>query len=59
MLEAAARAAADGSTKYKANRGTPSVSEAMARKIAERNGCEVDIDQIVVTTGQSTPSCRR
>ena len=51
MLEAAARAAEDGFTKYTANRGIPSVRETMVRKIAERNGFEVDIDQVVVTTG--------
>ena len=51
IIEAAARAAADGYTKYTANRGIPEVRESMARKIAERNGFEVDIEQIVVTTG--------
>ncbi len=51
VLEAAARAANDGFTKYTANRGIPSVRETMIRKIAERNGFEVDIDQVVVTTG--------
>lgn len=51
VIEAAARAAADGFTKYTPNRGIPSVRETMARKIAERNGFEVDIGQIVVTTG--------
>lgn len=51
VIEAAARAADDGFTKYTANRGIPSVRETMVRKIAERNGFEVDIDQVVVTTG--------
>lgn len=51
VLEAAARAAAAGYTKYTANRGIPAVRETMARKIAARNGFEVDIDQVVVTTG--------
>jgi aspartate/methionine/tyrosine aminotransferase len=51
IIEAAGRAAADGFTKYTPNRGLPEVREAMARKIAERNRFEVDVDQIVVTTG--------
>jgi aspartate/methionine/tyrosine aminotransferase len=51
VVDAAARAAKDGFTKYTANRGLVEVREAMARKIYERNGFEVPIDQIVVTTG--------
>ena len=51
VLEAATRAAADGFTKYTPNRGLPEVRHSMARKIADRNGFEVGIDQIVVTTG--------
>jgi aspartate/methionine/tyrosine aminotransferase len=51
IVEAAARAANDGFTKYTANRGIPSVRETMARKISERNGFDVGIDQVVVTTG--------
>lgn len=51
IVEAAARAAAEGYTKYTPNRGLPEVRGAMARKIGERNGFEVDVDQIVVTTG--------
>lgn len=52
ILDAAARAARDGYTKYTANRGLPEVRQAMATKIADRNGFSVDsIDQIVVTTG--------
>ena len=51
IVEAAARAAADGFTKYTPNRGLVEVRETMARKILERNGFGVGIDQIVVTTG--------
>ncbi len=51
VIDAAARAAKDGFTKYTANRGLVEVREAMAKKICERNGFEVPIDQIVVTTG--------
>ena len=52
VLDAAARAVRDGYTKYTANRGLPEVRQAMATKIADRNGFSVDsIDQIVVTTG--------
>ncbi len=51
VIEAAARAASDGFTKYTANRGIPSVRETMVRKISERNGFDVGIDQVVVTTG--------
>lgn len=51
VVAAAARAAAEGYTKYTPNRGIVEVREAMAAKIAARNGFAVDIDQIVVTTG--------
>jgi len=51
IIEAAAQAGRDGYTKYTANRGLPEVRETMKAKITERNGFDVDIDQIVVTTG--------
>ncbi len=52
VIEAAAQAAREGYTKYTANRGIAEVREAMATKLAARNGIEVaDIDQIIVTTG--------
>jgi aspartate aminotransferase/aminotransferase len=51
IVEAAARAAADGYTKYTTNRGLYEVREAMASKIARHNGFTVDPDQIVITTG--------
>lgn len=51
IVTAAAQAAADGYTKYTPNRGIVEVRQAMAAKISARNGFEVGIDQIVVTTG--------
>ena len=51
IVEAAARAAADGYTKYTTNRGLYEVREAMAAKIARHNAFTVDPDQIVITTG--------
>jgi aspartate aminotransferase len=54
IVEAAARAAADGYTKYTINRGLPSVREAICAKLAARNGISADIEQIVVTTGGGT-----
>jgi aspartate/methionine/tyrosine aminotransferase len=51
VLEAAARAAADGYTKYTLNRGLPSLREAIRAKLVERNGIRVDVEQIVVTAG--------
>jgi hypothetical protein len=54
IIEAAAQAVADGFTKYTAKRGIPSVRETLATKIATQNGFEVDIDQLIVTTGAVT-----
>jgi aspartate/methionine/tyrosine aminotransferase len=54
IVEAAARAAADGYTKYTVNRGLPSVREAIGAKLAARNGISADVEQIVVTTGGGT-----
>ncbi len=51
VVEAAARAAAEGYTKYTANRGLLSLREAIRVKLAERNGIEVTPEQIVVTVG--------
>ena len=51
VIEAAARAAAEGYTKYTVNRGLPSLREAIRAKLAERNGIRVDLEQIVVTAG--------
>jgi aspartate aminotransferase/aminotransferase len=54
VLEAAARAAADGFTKYTANRGLSSLREAICAKLAARNGLSVEPEQVVVTTGGVT-----
>lgn len=51
IVEAAAKALADGYTKYTPNRGLVEVRQTMAAKIAGRNGFEVGIDQIVITSG--------
>ena len=51
IVEAAARAAAEGYTKYTPNRGLPSVVEAICDKLARRNGISAGPDQVVVTTG--------
>jgi aspartate/methionine/tyrosine aminotransferase len=51
IVEAAARAAADGFTKYTANRGLLSVREAICAKLAERNGIPAGVDEVVVTAG--------
>src|SRR5690348_3742788 len=51
VVEAAARAAVDGYTKYTANRGLLSLREAIQAKLAERNGMQATTDQIVVTVG--------
>jgi aspartate/methionine/tyrosine aminotransferase len=51
IVEAAAQAAAEGYTRYTANRGLASVREAIRAKLGVRNGIEVDIEQIVVTAG--------
>jgi aspartate/methionine/tyrosine aminotransferase len=51
IVEAAARAAAEGYTKYTPNRGLPSVVEAICEKLARRNGIVVEPDQVVVTAG--------
>jgi aspartate/methionine/tyrosine aminotransferase len=51
IVEAAARALAEGYTKYTVNRGLPSLRDAIRLKLAERNGIDASLDQIVVTTG--------
>jgi aspartate aminotransferase len=54
VVEAAARAAAEGYTKYTANRGLLSLREVVCAKLAERNGIEASPEQVVVTTGGVT-----
>ncbi len=51
VCEAAARAAADGFTKYTPNAGIPPLREALAAKVRDRNGIDADADQVVVTSG--------
>lgn len=51
VVEAAARAAAEGYTKYTANRGLESLREVLAEKLARANGVEADPEQIVVAAG--------
>ena len=51
VVEAAARAAAEGYTKYTVNRGLLSLREAIRTKLAERNGIDVTPEQIVVAVG--------
>jgi aspartate/methionine/tyrosine aminotransferase len=51
IVEAAMRALAEGYTKYTLNRGLPSLRDAIRIKLAERNGIDASVEQIVVTTG--------
>jgi aspartate/methionine/tyrosine aminotransferase len=51
IVEAAARAAADGYTKYTPNRGLDSVVEAICDKLARCNGIAAAPEQVVVTSG--------
>ena len=51
VCEAAAKAAFDGFTKYTANAGIGPLREALAVKVAERNGIDATAEQVVVTSG--------
>ena len=51
ILEAAARAGAEGYTKYTPNAGIPEVREAFAAKVTARNGFTSTPENIVVTVG--------
>jgi aspartate aminotransferase len=51
IVEAAARAARDGQTKYVANAGVVKLREAIADKIRLRNGYPAGRDDVVVTAG--------
>lgn len=51
IVRAGAEAAAQGWTKYTANKGLPDLREALAAKLATRNGIHVGPDQLVVTVG--------
>jgi aspartate/methionine/tyrosine aminotransferase len=54
VVEAGARAAHEGYSKYTANRGLASLREAICDKLERRNGIVAGPDQIVVTTGAVT-----
>ena len=51
VCEAAAKAAADGFTKYTPNAGIPPLREALATKVRDRNGIDATAEQVVVTPG--------
>lgn len=54
VLDAAARAAVDGFTKYTENRGLASLRETICAKLERTNGIRATPDQVVVTTGGVT-----
>ena len=51
IIEAAHEAARAGHTRYAPNAGLPELREALADKVAQRNGYEPRPDQVVVTQG--------
>jgi aspartate aminotransferase len=51
VVEAAYNAAQAGHTRYAPNAGLPDLREALAEKVARRNGYEARPDQVVVTQG--------
>jgi aspartate/methionine/tyrosine aminotransferase len=51
IVEAAARAARDGHTRYTPNAGIPPLREALAEKVARVNGYEATAEQVVVGAG--------
>ena len=51
VVEAAHEAALAGRTRYAPNAGLPELREALANKVARRNGYEARPDQVVVTQG--------
>ena len=51
VLEAAAKAAMDGFTRYTPSAGIPELREAIARKVTEKNGFAINPDQVVVSPG--------
>ena len=51
IVEAAHQAARAGRTRYAPNAGLPDLREALAEKVARRNGYEARPDQVVDTQG--------
>jgi aspartate/methionine/tyrosine aminotransferase len=51
VIDAAARAAHNGWTKYTPSGGLPSLRELIAEKVRARNGLACAVDQVIVTTG--------
>lgn len=51
VVEAAAKAARDGHTKYTPNAGVPELREALAQKVKTRNGLDAETEQMEVTPG--------
>jgi aspartate aminotransferase len=51
VLDGARRALDRGETRYVANAGIPALREAIAGKVAERNGLHVEPEQVVVAAG--------
>ncbi len=51
IVDAARRATEAGHTKYVSNAGIPELRERLCRKLKEKNGIDVGIDEIVVTHG--------
>jgi aspartate/methionine/tyrosine aminotransferase len=51
VIEAAAKAARDGFTKYTPSGGLASLRELVAGKVCDRNGIDCTMDNVVITTG--------
>ena len=51
VLEAAAKAAMDGFTRYTPSAGIPELREAIARKVTEKNGFDILPSQVVISPG--------
>src|SRR5581483_3202657 len=51
VIDAAARAAAEGYTKYTPSAGLPRLRELLVEKLRERNGITCDVPNVIVTTG--------
>ena len=51
VLEAAARAAMDGFTRYTPSAGIPELREAIAKKVNEKNGIPIGPQNVVISPG--------